>query len=69
MVEVFKTNVTDHHSAMLLTTILLNRFPGCLVNFDLDDCDRILRVEGQVASESVIMTLQDEGYFCAILEN
>lgn len=69
MVEVFKTNVSDRDSAMHLQDILAGRFPGCRISFDLDDCDRILRVEGQAASEAVILVLRDKGYFCEILEN
>jgi hypothetical protein len=69
MVEVFKTNVTDQRSAIELTEMLCNCFPGCRISFDLDDCDHILRVEGQAICETVITLLQDKGYFCEVLEN
>ena len=45
MVEVFKTNVTADADAQLLIAALHKAFPFYKVNFDLDDCDRILRVK------------------------
>jgi hypothetical protein len=45
MVEVFKTNVTSNHQAKQLVNLLEDSFAGYKVNFDLEDCDRILRVE------------------------
>lgn len=45
MVEVFKTNVTDPVRAEGICAVIRHFYPMCRVNFDLDDCDRILRVE------------------------
>jgi len=50
MVEVFKTNVTADADAQLLIAELNKAFPYYKVNFDLDDCDRILRVKS-ISSE------------------
>lgn len=46
-VEVFKTNVQQQRQAAWLLGLLNRQFPLCRINFDLDDCDRILRVEGR----------------------
>ena len=45
MIEVFKTNVQHSEQTKLLLKILLQQFPQHKINFDLDDCDKILRVE------------------------
>jgi hypothetical protein len=45
IVEVFKTNVKTGAQAERLITLIRENFPEYTVNFDLDDCDRILRVK------------------------
>ena len=49
MVEVFKTNVTAVADADMLIVELHKAFPFYKVNFDLDDCDHILRVKSMSA--------------------
>lgn len=67
-VEVFKTNVPDTMVAGLLITRLQRLFPGSRVNFDLEDCDKVLRVEGgDICCEQIINMLKDTGYDCGIL--
>jgi len=51
MVEVFKTNVTSNHQARVLVGMIQDRFEGYRVNFDLEDCDHILRIEARKAIE------------------
>jgi hypothetical protein len=51
MIEVFKTNVTDKDHAARLINEIHERFHYCRANFDLDDCDHILRVKG-ISGES-----------------
>lgn len=45
LVEIFKTNVNNEGLAAEIITTLKKLFPDYEINFDLDDCDRILRVE------------------------
>lgn len=45
MVEVYKTNVKNQGQAEILLSQIYKAFPGCKANFDLEDCDKILRVE------------------------
>lgn len=45
MVEVFKTNVHVPQQAALLIHLIQTALPGHKATFDLDDNDRILRVE------------------------
>ena len=69
MVEVFKTNVQNETLANQLMEELSIHFPHCKINFDLYDCDNILRVEGNMVNpERIIETLNKNGYLCHILE-
>ncbi|WP_169514451.1 hypothetical protein [Gelidibacter mesophilus] len=45
MIEVFKTNITDKTRAKSVRKEFLVRLPKSYINFDLEDCDRILRIE------------------------
>ena len=47
MIEVFKTNVEKTNDADKMVRLLLEHFPQSKINFDLHDCDKILRVEGK----------------------
>ncbi|WP_026898246.1 hypothetical protein [Daejeonella oryzae] len=70
MVEVFKTNVTDQLRANFLIDQIHKTFIEYEANFDLEDCDRILRVEsreGLVQSSLVISFLNSLGYTLEIL--
>lgn len=68
-VEVFKTDVEDEVNAREIIQTLVRRFPGSRVNFDLQDCDRVLRVEGtDLCSESIILLMNESGFSCTILE-
>ena len=60
MVEVFKTNVSSEGHATTLIGLLQLAFPNHKINFDLDDCDRILRIEGHSISPESIITLLKE---------
>ena len=68
MVEVFKTNVQQLELAEQLVSVLRGRFDFCKINFDLEDCDKILRVEGkQICVETIIEILNTHGLQCEIL--
>lgn len=69
MIEVFKTNVEEARQATNLVVLLLQHFPGSKINFDLHDCDKILRVEGEnFKAEKVINLVNENGFACNILE-
>lgn len=69
MVEVFKTNVAEVDRSNLLLQRLLSHFPANKINFDLEDCDKILRVEGEnIVSEKIMKILNEEGHLCEILD-
>jgi len=51
MVEVFKTNVRNTREAKRVIQKLAEEFPKHKINFDLSDCDRILRIQGNDISK------------------
>ena len=68
MVEVFKTNVQDSFTADNIIQGMMKLYPDARINFDLEDCDNILRIEGAAISvSSVIKHMNDLGYHCEIL--
>ena len=69
MIEVFKTNVRLDAEARKLVNIILRQLPGCRVNIDLHDCDKVLRIEDEMISVKQVMQLVSEnGFLCEILE-
>jgi hypothetical protein len=70
MVEIFKTNVENKKQAIEIIVLLNSKFPKLQVNFDLEDCDRILRVEGSaIHVEKVAEWVHWKGYQCELLDN
>ncbi len=69
-VEVFKTSVRERTEASRIIALLLTRFPDCKVNFDLEDCDRILRIEvstGKIAGIEIEALVATCGHRCEAL--
>jgi len=67
IVKVFKTNVNDYLDASHIINLLQQAFSNCKINFDLHDCDKILRVESpqEFLNERDIQLLIAEcGYHC-----
>ena len=65
MVLVFKTDVQDALRADYLVEKLKTRFPAWRINFDLEDCDRVLRVEGAIPEAGMIAeVLREAGCRC-----
>jgi len=68
MVEVFKTNIRHYYQSQSLIKKLLGYFPGSMVNFDLEDCDKVLRVEGNgICPLKIIDLVTADGYECEAL--
>ncbi|MBZ4189033.1 hypothetical protein K7B07_09030 [Niabella sp. 3A5MI-3] len=68
-VEVFKTNVVNKPVANRLKRALEKLLPHSRISFDLEDCDRVLRVEAQIPVDAALIArfMQQEGYAAAIL--
>ncbi|QEC74636.1 hypothetical protein [Mucilaginibacter ginsenosidivorax] len=69
-VEIFNTNVEREKDAAAIIEHLLQHFPHYQINFDLEDCDRILRIAAKqhpINKQQVIQLLGVKGYACAHL--
>jgi len=68
MVEVFRTDVETKTKAANVIDILCAGFPTCKINFDLEDRDRILRIEGDTHDIAAIAELiKSMNIFCEVL--
>ncbi|TGD78612.1 hypothetical protein EU557_20525 [Hymenobacter wooponensis] len=70
MVEVFRTNVKARRHARLLLARIHENFRNYRANFDLEDCDQILRVESQcehIHPNGLIQLLQEAGFQAEVL--
>lgn len=70
MIEVFKTSVQSPIQARIIEQLLLVQNPLLEINFDLEDCDKILRIkniEDPVDISSVLKVLNETGIYVEIL--
>ncbi|MDX2281000.1 MAG: hypothetical protein NW218_15540 [Saprospiraceae bacterium] len=68
MIYVFKTSVKTKKAVKQLTPKLNDLLPSSHWNFDLEDCDHILRIASKIEiSEKAIKLLQDNGFDCVEL--
>ena len=71
IVQIFKTDVQDQLVARHIILSLQQMFSHCRINFDLDDCDRILRVEnqqGKIEEAEIQLMMAQCGYNCEPLQ-
>lgn len=65
MVIVFETNVQTSRQANLVIQELITCYPELKINFDLEDCDKILRIEGEeIKAVDISAAVQILGYNC-----
>lgn len=72
IVEVFKTNVNRRREANRLLEAIHCAFHNHKANFDLEDCDRILRVqcdEGTLCAKTLLAFLGDLGCRAEVLQD
>ncbi|MFD2033878.1 hypothetical protein ACFSKL_03695 [Belliella marina] len=71
MIEVFCTNVQCHEVANKILDLIGEKLPGYKVNFDLEDCDKILRVESpdNLETATIMDLVISYGYSIWILEH
>lgn len=69
IVEIFKTNVQKESDRDYIIAVMQKQFPEYKINFDLEDCDKILRVEGfDLQCDNLINQVTGLGYTCIRLE-
>jgi len=70
-VEIFKTNVLSKRAAKIILEEIGSHQPEYKCNFDLEDCDKVLRIEslnGKVDAQLVFSILKKNNHRGAILE-
>lgn len=68
VVEVFKTNVTNSEQAQVILIRLKAELPKAQVSFDLEDCDKILRISNETIDLKIINRIAREtGIECSML--
>jgi hypothetical protein len=66
-VEIFKTNVYRMKDAQRIVATLVSLFSAYKINFDLDDEERILRIESsqlEIETNSIVRNMFEWGYRC-----
>ena len=65
MIEIYKTNITKKEHALSIEQKIKKRFPHYHITFDLEDCDRILRIDtfDQILNHNAILELVTEKSF------
>jgi hypothetical protein len=69
MIGIFKTNVQEEAHSKMIVEQLLVQFPNSTITFDLEDCDKILRIHGaSISNSSTIELLNRHGFHCEVLD-
>ena len=69
MIEVFKTDIRNKTTAKAILKTLKQSFPTSTFNFDLNDCDKILRTESKYnINQQIIEVIDNQGFRCEILK-
>ncbi|MEO7175121.1 MAG: hypothetical protein ABIV51_04725 [Saprospiraceae bacterium] len=67
--EIFRTSVSNHQIANAILNELSALFPSCKILFDLEDCDRILKIKGlDFSVPTIIRLVSDTGHLCQPLD-
>ncbi len=70
MIEVYKTNILKKKQAKEIKKQIKNKFPNYCVDFDLEDCDHILRIETfneTLDNDAIINSVQKQDFDIEIL--
>lgn len=69
MIEVFRTNINNTAESKIIQKKIQSTYPKLMIDFDLEDCDKILRIEGELfCPKTVIKMLVDSGFLCEPLD-
>jgi hypothetical protein len=68
-VEVFRTNITSPYEAGRLAAAIHLAYPCRQVNFDLEDCDHVLRIAGErVPALDIVILANRLGYTVQVMD-
>lgn len=64
-IEIYKTDIRTKEEANFITALLQFVISDCIMNFDLEDCDHILRIEtNRDIKEMVYRVFNKQGFYC-----
>lgn len=67
-VEIFRTQVQHTQQAKHICEILAQELEDTRVNFDLEDCDKVLRIESNsIDPRQIIQIMETLGFFCDLI--
>ena len=70
MIEIFKTNITEQSIASTIMIDLNSLFNEACISFDLEDIDRVLRIQHpELIPQKVIDHLNFKGFLCEVLDS
>ncbi|NHN25954.1 hypothetical protein FIA58_009735 [Flavobacterium jejuense] len=70
MVEVYKTNINSKKKAKQVISVLQKILPTAKINFDLEDCDNILRIEtsmNAIDATTITKLIDEQGFYMEAL--
>jgi hypothetical protein len=70
MIEIFRTNIIRQKDANKILDKIHSAFPGYVANFDMDDCDHILRIKSHetlICQTTIIKLIENFGFFSEVL--
>lgn len=66
-IEVFITSIQNTFESKEIKEDILTTYPKLKVDFDLEDIDRVLRIEGFFNPNEIIKILSSKNYKCEIM--
>src|SRR5690606_16395420 len=66
-IEVFITNIQNTFESEQIKEDILKKHPKLKVDFDLEDIDRVMRIEGFFNPNKIIKILASKNYKCEII--
>jgi hypothetical protein len=68
LIEVFKTNIQNKIQSDEIKNEILKFYPNIKIDFDLEDIDNVLRIEGLFFdNHKIIDIFFDNKYYCEIM--
>ena len=56
-VKIFSTDIENRTQVIYISATICSLFPHSIVTVDLEDCDKVLRVEGNIPTNECIINL------------
>ncbi|MDQ3047017.1 MAG: hypothetical protein M3R27_05665 [Bacteroidota bacterium] len=63
-IHIFKTNITSVRQIKTMDTILSGHSGISKWNLDIEDCDKVLRIESKISASEVIDVLEPHLIYC-----